>query len=370
MSEDNSSETSSPIDTVFQIFKDSNIVIIAWFLAVYFVVYLLLNIFRGKDAARSSISKWIDVFSLLCVLIVLGVSFFGETDENKKELLSDMYSSFKSYINNYLSIFSSALFILTLYIVIYIIGLPMVPGEKPITVTIIENTAWLVFLIVLFSNFLRYILGFSVTSFMDEVGDYLSEKAKKSEITINLVVPVRGNTSVGNASAGNTSAGNLVVPIERNEVFNVGKNIFTYDDAKAVCASFGSRLATYDEVENAYNKGGEWCNYGWSDGQAIYFPTQKETWQKLQKSESTRNTCGRPGVNGGYMDNSKLRFGANCFGKKPKPSTSNLAAMVSPTVAPKTEEDLLLEKKIDFWNANRDKLIKINSYNNNKWSMY
>ena len=40
------------------------------------------------------------------------------------------------------------------------------------------------------------------------------------------------------------------------------------------------------------------------------------------------------------------------------------------TNLPKTPEDALLEKKIQFWNDNREKLLKINSYNNNKWSMY
>jgi len=155
-----------------------------------------------------------------------------------------------------------------------------------------------------------------------------------------------------------------------NEVFNIGNNMFTYDDAQSVCASYGARLATYDEIEKTYNNGGEWCNYGWSDGQEAYFPTQKSTWQKLQKSESTKHSCGRPGVNGGYIDDPTIRFGVNCYGKKPKPTTSDLLAISSGANIPKTPEDTLLEKKIEFWKKNRDKLLKINSYNTDKWSMY
>ena len=41
-------------------------------------------------------------------------------------------------------------------------------------------------------------------------------------------------------------------------------------------------------------------NYGWSDGQMAYFPTQKDTWDKLQKNPNTKHACGRPGVNGVY----------------------------------------------------------------------
>jgi len=89
-----------------------------------------------------------------------------------------------------------------------------------------------------------------------------------------------------------------------------------FDDAKNVCGSYGARLANYDEIENAYNNGAEWCNYGWSDGQMAFFPTQKDTWSVLQRNKKHANDCGRPGVNGGYMGNPYIKFGVNCFWKK------------------------------------------------------
>jgi hypothetical protein len=189
------------------------------------------------------------------------------------------------------------------------------------------------------------------------VGDYLQDKAASA---------VESTKTTGNVKASST-----LVPAQLDEVFNIGNNMFTYDDAKSVCTSYGARLATYDEIEATYNNGGEWCNYGWSDGQAAYFPTQKATWQKLQGSEQTKNVCGRPGVNGGFIEDSNARFGVNCFGKKPKPTNMDLAAMSSGGInVPKSKDDILLEKKVEFWKANRDKLFKINGYNNNKWSMY
>jgi hypothetical protein len=193
---------------------------------------------------------------------------------------------------------------------------------------------------------------------MDDVSNYLHNKGEQS-----LTSPPAANGETANAAS-------TPEPAQTDEVFNIGNNMFTYDDAQSVCASYGARLATYEDIESAYNNGGEWCNYGWSDGQSIYFPTQKSTWQSLQKSEHTKNSCGRPGVNGGYIENPNERYGVNCFGKKPKPSISDLAAISSGVNIPKTPEDILLEKKIEFWNANRDKLLKVNSYNSNKWSMY
>jgi hypothetical protein len=49
------------------------------------------------------------------------------------------------------------------------------------------------------------------------------------------------------------------------------------------------------------------------------FPTQKATWERLQGEldPAKRTACGRPGVNGGYFDPT-LKFGVNCYGKKPK----------------------------------------------------
>jgi hypothetical protein len=102
------------------------------------------------------------------------------------------------------------------------------------------------------------------------------------------------------------------------EVFHIFNNKYSYKEAKNVCSSLNARLATYDEVENAYNKGGGWCSYGWSDDQLALFPTQKDTYNKLKKIVGHENDCGRQGVNGGYIENTKAKFGANCFGIKPK----------------------------------------------------
>ena len=101
------------------------------------------------------------------------------------------------------------------------------------------------------------------------------------------------------------------------EVFNIPQNIYNYSQAKEVCSVLNARLATYDEVESAYNSGGNWCSYGWSDEQMALFPTQKDVYNKLKLIPGHQHDCGRPGVNGGYIDNKKFKFGVNCYGKKP-----------------------------------------------------
>ena len=104
------------------------------------------------------------------------------------------------------------------------------------------------------------------------------------------------------------------------EVFNIRNNIFSYDDAKKVCRAFGSELATFEQVQESYNEGSNWCNYGWTKGQMALYPTQYSEWKKLQDNDSLnddqKNSCGRPGINGGYFDNPNLKFGVNCYGVK------------------------------------------------------
>jgi hypothetical protein len=155
-----------------------------------------------------------------------------------------------------------------------------------------------------------------------------------------------------------------------DQVFNIPGNYYGYNDAKALCSAYGARLATYNEVESAYGNGGEWCNYGWSDGQMIFFPTQRSTWNNLQKDEKHKNDCGRPGVNGGYIANPYMKFGVNCYGKKPKPTQADLNRMSAKQnqVTPKTEEQKALDAKVGYWKENADKLLQLNSYNTKKWS--
>ncbi len=100
------------------------------------------------------------------------------------------------------------------------------------------------------------------------------------------------------------------------QVFHISNQNYTYDEARCKCGSYDAKLATYPQIVEAYNKGAEWCSYGWSEGQTAYYPTQKCNWEKKSKKE--QEACGKPGINGGFFSDKKLRFGVNCFGKKPE----------------------------------------------------
>jgi hypothetical protein len=151
------------------------------------------------------------------------------------------------------------------------------------------------------------------------------------------------------------------------QVFNIPGNYYSYKDAKSLCKAYGSELATYDQVEQAYNDGSEFCNYGWSEGQMALFPTQKSTYEKLQKTEGHENDCGRPGINGGYMANPELQFGVNCYGYKPKITSEEEEMMRNVTPYPKSEKDILMEKKVAYWKSKLDEIL-VSPFNYTSWS--
>ena len=153
----------------------------------------------------------------------------------------------------------------------------------------------------------------------------------------------------------------------KKEVFNIPGNYYDYTNAKALCQAYGANLASYQQVEDSYRNGGEWCNYGWSDGQMALFPTQQKTFDNLQKIKGHENDCGRPGVNGGYMINPKLRFGVNCYGNKPKITDEEEELMQYTTPYPETAEDIAFQKRVEFW-KNKVGQILVSPFNYNTWS--
>jgi hypothetical protein len=154
----------------------------------------------------------------------------------------------------------------------------------------------------------------------------------------------------------------------KREVFNIPDNTYTYDDAKAVCAAYGAQLASYDQIENAYKGGGEWCNYGWSDKQMALFPTQKETWDKLQKIKGHEHDCGRPGINGGFIDNKNIQFGVNCYGYKPVITAAETDKMQHAPIFPQSMSDIEHQKRVDYWKK-RIPEIMLSPFSRSTWSI-
>ena len=339
------------------IFSQSGVVFIFWFLAIYFVIYFILGIFFNKgsngEANPLRIVRILDGIIFLFVLLFLISTMASSKIEDTGPKISNALSSFKDFGENPYSIFSVIVFIGVFYGIIYLIRLPMDGASKPISIMLIETIAILLFVVLLILNFFKYILKIDLLSLlMNGLIDWLKEPEPTSAPT---TAPVQ-------ISSTKDSSG--------NEVFNIRSNLFTYDEAKSVCSIYGAQLADYNQVEAAYEDGGEWCNYGWSEGQMALFPTQKETWNKLQKTDRAKNACGRPGVNGGFMRNKRLRFGVNCYGKKPQANDKEKSLMSAniEDKLPESAADRMLRLKMENWKKNSDRYLVLNSFNKKDWS--
>jgi hypothetical protein len=154
--------------------------------------------------------------------------------------------------------------------------------------------------------------------------------------------------------------------LNRKQVFNIPGNTYTYEDGKAICKAYGGDLATYEQVEDAYNNGGEWCNYGWSDKQMALFPTQQNTYNNLQQIKGHEHDCGRPGINGGYIANPDIKFGVNCYGNKPRINSNEEELMKTMTPYPETKQDVEFQQKVDYW-KNKANDILLSPFNYNSW---
>ena len=181
---------------------------------------------------------------------------------------------------------------------------------------------WVLLLEIILFGTLVVIVALNVKLLNDKQYSFTAALKNLFDGIPEIEIDVSGNAKTSTDSSDtdsskNDSSGNCANIDDGKEVFNIPQNTYTYTEAQSVCSSLNARLATLDEVEEAYKNGANWCNYGWSEDQMALFPIQKSVYNELKKSKAHAHDCGRPGVNGGYFHNANIKFGINCYGKKP-----------------------------------------------------
>lgn len=348
------------VDFVSQIFNNSGLMLLALIVIIYLVVFVFFGMFlrRNEETGNDDKIRRTFDFAIFGVLIVYGLYKYVRLDESTKEnLLKSSTNSLIEYYDDPLSLFSTMLFMAGFYVIVFLL---QVPSNKPFSVLLIESIGWFLVGTLVIHNCLKF---FFQVDLLDELRDpkwqqYIDPTVDPTEDSANVTVDGSGNI--------------IDTTPAKPEVFNLGNNLYTYDDAQAICRAYDSRLATYDEIESAYQNGAEWCNYGWSADQMAFFPTQKKTWSELQQSKKHKNSCGRPGVNGGYFANPNIKFGANCFGVKPDPKENDLALMETrkDRPYPRTEEEKKMDELVEHWKKHAQDQLRVNGFNREKWSRY
>jgi hypothetical protein len=259
-----------------------------------------------------------------------------------------------SYINNLISN-PVVIVIIVIVLIIYVMLFATLGSEGSENTELYSNSSSSFWVIVAVILLLLLVIGNGLLQYIFSVDIFASIKNLFQPNTqLDIVVDQRNISSVPEIK---------LYP----QVFNIPENAYGYEDAKALCKAYNARLATYQELEDTYNRGGEWCNYGWSEGQMALFPTQQKTWDKLQTIKGHENDCGRPGVNGGYIDNPHIKFGVNCYGNKPKMTEEEEVLMATQPIYPKTMKDILMEKRVTYWKERLPE-INVSPFNHYQWS--
>lgn len=232
------------------------------------------------------------------------------------------------------------------------------PEARP-WIVMIEIFLWILFIVILFLN-MKYFRNFEF-DFNNVLNNLFGKRETEMEIHYHKPRPLIDVSAV-DVSATKISVSSCEPP--PGEVFHIPHNRYTYEQAKETCAMFDARLATYDEIEDSYKNGANWCSYGWSSDQLALFPIQKSMYNELKKIPGHERDCGRVGVNGGYIKNDKAKFGVNCYGKKPYAGEDDLAYMNKFSFS-KAFPDTELKNKEKEEKMNK---LLIAPFNKEKWS--
>ncbi len=217
------------------------------------------------------------------------------------------------------------------------------PETRP-WIQMIEVFLWVLFIVILYFN-MKYFRQFEF-DFNALIFNLFGTKNTQLEVHVH-------KPDVSNCS----------VP-DDGEVFHIPHNIYTYQEAKDTCELFDSRLATYEEVEDSYKNGANWCSYGWSSDQMALFPIQKSMFNELKKIPGHQHDCGRIGVNGGYIEDKDVKFGVNCYGKKPYATEQDIDYMTKFSFSSAFPNQELKQKE---QKSALDKIL-VAPFNKDKWS--
>ena len=332
----------------------------SWMILIEFIILKIVIVVLYRYVSEYFVWVVFYIGTFLSVLYCAYLAYIYDYNvENIKEL---------SYtLENPWYLLYSFLLIPVFYFIIYLCEIPMDADNKLLIMLFWEIITWFTFFFFIILDTFYYLMKKRILVDIYEFftgNNLISVKKTETDASDNIT-----DTDT------DTSNNFMKIPdlfSKKGEVFFVGNNELTYKDAQAVCLANDSKMATYEQIEKAYLDGAEWLGYGWSEGQYAYFPLQKETWKKLSESDvegKTGISKTRPGISGGYFGNPDIKFGANCFGKKPAKKANDIQANLSEPVIPKTANQRELDGRVNFYKQNMDK-INIVSFNEKKWSEY
>ena len=213
---------------------------------VYFILGKFFN--KGDDPSgfNVSLSRTLDVM-FFGFLIIITYSIYDSYEQNpERSIFEDTFSNFTDFVSSHSSAFAVGIAIVLFYLVTYLFRIPMDKESKPYFISIIESLAWVLLVIILFVDFFKYVLNVSLYDIFPWLAP--EEKEKDTETT-TIPLPKLDKCETEEQDD------------PEHEVFNISNNKYTYEDAQAICKSYDATLATYAQIESAYNNGADYFGF-------------------------------------------------------------------------------------------------------------
>lgn len=241
-------------------------------------------------------------------------------------------------------------------------------GSKGSNMPLIIFGVFLLVALVLFGVYYRNFMN-AMSNISDQLNLWLTgtgapPEEKQEDIPVETPTPPQDDST--KKDTGMSGIVEKILPPAK-EVFTISKNNYSYYDAAPLCKALGAELATYEQVKDAWQKGADWCNYGWVKGQMAVYPTQNATYEELQQGPADqKGACGKPGLNGGYFDNPELKYGVTCVGKRPSQSQHDANAIMAGSTRPLTQSGLEFDKKVQHFKEESE-TMGVLPFNKERW---
>jgi hypothetical protein len=164
---------------------------------------------------------------------------------------------------------------------------------------------------------------------------------------------------------------------DKRELFLI-YNKYNYQEAREVCKMYKGRLATKQDLNDAFNRGANWCSWGWLEGQAVGYPVQEKYWMAIDKSH--KGFCGpTAGLNVMESVDPLKKYYVTCFGLKPKQSHKDVklnkdlhkvvvgaTSLLQDIAQCKKAKEVSVQKT---WAQQQKQQIRILKFNPTEWSL-
>lgn len=277
------------------------------------------------------LAKSIDmvIFGFLFVLCLVYLQTnYSIEDMFRQNILQKGLSTILKELDTMNSVYFFLLALLLIYSFTFIFSLT---SAIPVSLWIARDVLWFFFLLCVINEIMKKVVDYSLFASLNSLlmnGSSTADKEKKTKET--------EENKYKNA---------------RGEVFHIGNQLYSYKEADEICRlANDSRLATREEMINAYKQGANWeGSFGWCTDQQAYTISKEK------------------GVEGGRVKQTDLLLGVNCIGKKPS-MTDRDKMLMNMIRAEAKGLDIMSQMKFLFAELNPNAFMTIRPFNFDQWS--